>query len=305
MELMHHYSTSTSLTLSLLEHMDIQQIWQQQIPHEAQAHAFLLHGILGFTALHLSHLHGPNDRDYHMIACHHHIRASKTFQVAVANVNVENCTAVFTFSLIMAMFQFDLSFTPGLLQPGEHFESLIGALSALRGSWCLTMHYRPLIEQGSLGVLLTRPRNLVIGTLDPETADVLDNLEAINQSTTDTKEAKATYSEVIRKLHHWYSLVSPAPSTWAHIVQWPATLSPEYFTFLQQKRPMALIILAHWCVPVHRAPYRWFVEGWAKRAVLVIAHSLDGAYIPAMMWPLSQIGLDAELFDKLHPQWGF
>lgn len=73
----------------------------------------------------------------------------------------------------------------------------MGALSALRSSWRLTMHYRLLIEQGSMGVVLTRLRNLVAGTLHPETEDILDNLEAINQSTADTKEAKARYSETI------------------------------------------------------------------------------------------------------------
>lgn len=51
MELMYHYSTSTSLTLSLLEHTDIQQIWKQQIQHEAQAHAFLLVVFLGSLPL--------------------------------------------------------------------------------------------------------------------------------------------------------------------------------------------------------------------------------------------------------------
>ena len=292
---MHHFSTSTSLKPSLLEITHIEQVWQQKIPYEAQAHTFLLHGILAFAALHLSHLHGPNERDYHMIASQQRAKASKVFQVAVSNVNVGNCTAICAFSLIMAMCQFDLFSTSGLLRPSEQFESLLDALAALRGAWYLAMHYRPLIEQGPLGILLTHPRNLVKGVLDPETSRVLDNLEWTNQRTTDTKETKAIYSEAIRNLHQWYGLVSIAPRTWAHIIKWPATLSSEYFTFLRQKRSMALVILAHWCVPVHRAPYRWFVEGWAKRAVWVIAQSMDSAYHPVMEWPLSQVGLSPRI----------
>jgi hypothetical protein len=293
---MHHYSTATSLTSSLLEHTDIQQIWQQRIPLDAQAHPFLLHGILGFAALHMSQLHGSNDRDYHLIACQQHARAIEAFSVAVSNVTSENCTAIFAFSLIVAMCQFDRSRASGPLRPSEQVEIILDALSALRGSWYLIMQYRPLMEQGSLGVLITRPRNLVKGILDPETSNVLHHLESINQSTTDTEAAKATYSEAIRKLYDWYSLVSPNPRTWAHVIQWALTLSSEYFMLLKQKQPMALTILAHWCVPVHRAPYRWFLEGWAKRAVWVIAHSLDGAFFLAMEWPLTQVGIDAEAF---------
>jgi hypothetical protein len=297
-DLMHHYFVSTSLTSSLLEDKDMQQIWQQKVPLETQAHAFLLHGIIGFAALHLSHLHGPNDRDYQLIACQQHAKAIKAFQVSVINVNSENCAAVLAFSLIMAMRQFDMSFTSGLLQAGEQFERILDALSALRGAWYLVMHYRPLMEQGPLGILLTRPRNLVKGVIDPETSNVLGSLESINQSTADTEETKAIYSDVIQKLYHWYSLVSPNPRTWAHIIKWPSELPPEYFTFLQQKRPMALTILAHWCVPLHRAPYRWFVEGWAKQAVQVMAHLVDGAYVPAMIWPLQQVGLNTELLQR-------
>lgn len=289
-ELIHHFATSTSLKPSLLEVPRIEQVWQHEVPHEAQAHDFLLHGILGFAALHLSYLHGPNDKEYHMIACQQHAKASEVFQVAVSNVNVENCTAVCTFSLIMAMCQFHVSFNSGLLRVGEQFNSLLNALIALRGAWHLTMQYRSLVEQGPLGILLTHPRNLVKSVLDPATSRALENLESINQSTTDTKHAKAICSEAIRKLRYWYSLVSLAPRTWAHVIQWAATLSPEFFSFLRQRRSMALVILAYWCVPFHRAPYRWFVEGWAKRAVWVIANSVDGAYNPVMEWPLYQVG---------------
>ena len=289
-ELTHHFATSTSLKPSLLEVPRMEKIWQHEIPHEAQAHDFLLHGILGFAALHLSHLHGPNHKEYHMIACQQHAKASDVFQVAVSNVNVENCTAVCTFSLIMAMCQFDASFNSGLLKVSEQFDSLLNALMALRGAFHLTMQNRSLVEQGPLGILLTHPRNLVESVLDPETSRVLENLESINQSTTDTKEAKGICSEAIRKLQHWYSLVSLAPRTWAHVIQWAASISSEFFSFLRQRRSMALVILAHWCIPFHHAPYRWFVEGWAKRAVWVIANSVDVAYNAVMEWPLRQVG---------------
>ena len=33
---------------------------------------------------------------------------------------------------------------------------------------------------------------------------------------------------------------------------------------------MALAIFARWLVPVHRASYRWFMDGWAERAVNII-----------------------------------
>ena len=294
-ELMQHFSTSTSLAPWLLEGADVQQIWQQKVAHEAQAHDFLLQGIFGFVAFHRSCLHGPKDRDYHAAALRYHAKASKTFQAAVADVNGENCTAVFTFSLLMAMCQFHVSVTSSLLSPTDQFESLLSALVALRGSWYLLMHFRSLIKQGPFGTLLQRPRGFVQNILDPETSEVLQGLEVLNQSDVYTMKEKDICSEVIRSLAHWYSLVTPAPRTWAHIVQWPAIFWQEYFALLKRKQSMALVIFAHWCVPVHRAPYRWYANGWAKRAVYVIADLLGVDYTRALTWPLHQVGLDAEI----------
>ena len=52
---------------------------------------------------------------------------------------------------------------------------------------------------------------------------------------------------------------------------------------------MALAIFARWLVPVHRASYRWFMDGWAERAVNIIVRSLEPKWRGAVVWPLRQI----------------
>ena len=271
--------------------MDFHQIWQRKVPQEAQAHDFLLHGLLSFAALHLSHLHGSSGGRYRMLADQERTKALESFQVAVSNVGPENCTAIFVFSLIVTMCQFALAFSSSTLQPDEQLECMLGALRALRGSFILTTQYWTLIEQGPLYGLLSRPRASTARILNPETADVLDNLDILNQSISDTEEVRRICFEAIQDLRQWYSLVSCSPQTWAHIVRWPATLSQEFFSLLEQRKQVALIILAHWCIPMHHAPYRWFVEDWARRAVQAITQLVDPVYSMAMAWPLSQVGL--------------
>lgn len=51
-----------------------------------------------------------------------------------------------------------------------------------------------------------------------------------------------------------YTLVEPYPKTYIKLIQWPGALDQSFFTLLSQHHPAAVVIFAHWCVPLHNAP---------------------------------------------------
>jgi hypothetical protein len=102
LELLHFYTTATSLALS--NRPELQQIWQQVVPRIAFTHPFLLHVILAFSALHLARSEPERKALLYTETSAHHDIGLRMFRIAMANITPENCDACFAFSSIIAAY---------------------------------------------------------------------------------------------------------------------------------------------------------------------------------------------------------
>jgi hypothetical protein len=111
--LMSHYVAVTSVTLPFFS--DRGWVWQSALPYYAEGNAYLRHSLLALSALHISHLSPNNPRESYVAACAHQLRASSLFRKTVLEVNEHNCSEVFAFVVIVAIFHFYVSLQAGLL----------------------------------------------------------------------------------------------------------------------------------------------------------------------------------------------
>jgi hypothetical protein len=73
---------------------------------------------------------------------------------------------------------------------------------------------------------------------------------------------------------------------------WPIQNSVEYVELLSNWHPGALILLAHYCIVLHRVGTRsWYLGGRAASVLSTIVQRLDLTWHRYIEWPLSEVGL--------------
>lgn len=102
LELMHHFCTYTSVTMS--HHDGVRHIWKKTIPVEAYDHHYVMHGILSLASLHKAYLL-PGKRDEYLTrAAYHHNMGQQNFRALLPNVMEDNWRPIFCFSLIIVAY---------------------------------------------------------------------------------------------------------------------------------------------------------------------------------------------------------
>ena len=108
LELMHHYSTSTYLTLAGHDAM-MQEAWRVQVPIEAYSNPYLMHSLLALAALHRNSLPRAGESQCSLeSAISHYNSALASSKPVLKNVNADNCTSLFVFSAVTAMIAYAL-----------------------------------------------------------------------------------------------------------------------------------------------------------------------------------------------------
>jgi hypothetical protein len=82
-----------------------------------------------------------------------------------------------------------------------------------------------------------------------------------------------------------------AYSLWVATYTWPVQVTQEYLDLLKDRDPVALILLAHYCILLLPLEGNWYMSGYSKRLLTRIYNQLDEEWRPWLRWPLEEIGL--------------
>ncbi|RFU30701.1 hypothetical protein B7463_g5672, partial [Scytalidium lignicola] len=268
---------------------DTRWTWETEVPQQAGFHPFLLQGLVAVSALHLGSLKSPNSETYYSTAYKSYRNATVLFRTAVSDINKDNCIAVLAFSLLVSVFQFGISNAPGSKLATGTPLSYLDVVLALRGAWSLISQLHLYLSQSKVQGLFTQRRNFGCLELPEETQYALDSLRLLNQSASATMGSGLACSEAINMLGLWFSATSASPSTWLHLVWWPSRVPDAYISLIKANEPVALIILCHWCVGIHRAAPRWFLSGWAAQTFATVKRLLGDDWEYALQWPSREI----------------
>lgn len=289
LELMHHYITNTSLTLQ--EAGDTSRRWDVTVPSEALSHDFLMHALLGVSALHIVRLRGlsGSTSQYLRLAQVHHHHAFTLFRSTFTRITPENCTAALAFSSLALIFSSGVALISDGIPYHSEIDTYIALLKSFRGFWSLFVAVRSRIADGPMGRFPPLRMLRVDESMDEmanAAAEAVRLLLDLNSACVESERDKAVYHGAILQIQGSLHRSSALPR-----MLWPVFISDAYVAHLEQKRPMALVILAHSCVLAKYAPYRWFLHDWIIRITIAIEKTIGPAWEQAMRWPLDEWGL--------------
>ncbi|KAK0224818.1 hypothetical protein EDD85DRAFT_857310 [Armillaria nabsnona] len=287
LELIHHFATTTSHTLSFDPFAA--SAWKTVVPKLAFApeNRFLLYAILAVSALHVYYTDPTADR-YAAAASTYHWQAKKELHRARVDGR-EDAGAVFSTLALLAKYQFATS--------------SIVSLSA--SDWNITIHnitcevarVCPQLREGVLRPVLDVMAPTIVSTPQEEPfSSSLSTLLSITHSLPDIEELHdvsvyIAYKESIRILE--MSWRAPYQS-WSASGLWWAMAPNRFFRLLAEGKPRALIILAHYCVMMKRVaqdgPW-WAKKQWGIEAVRILS-GLDQRWTPSLGWLSSQLDED-------------
>lgn len=289
LELMHHYSTSASYTL--FPDPDASALWRTVIPQMAfdPRNQYLLQAILAFSALHIRHEDTTSPR-YAEIATEYYNQATISLRVADAG-GTADINAVLVAQALIAHYEFAIS--PAVFPyPGDWYATI----HQIR---CNILKDRTEIQDSDMQSLLA----IMAPPLIPTSLKVPfpSTLSSILNSGPDIEElddalVHTAYEESIYFLElSWRASFNRCIGLWWYM------MSDTFCHLLEQARPRALIILAHYCIMMKHVaqdgPW-WAKKQWGNEAVKIIS-TLDAQWAPWLGWLLNQLdpGQGSHLFD--------
>lgn len=73
---------------------------------------------------------------------------------------------------------------------------------------------------------------------------------------------------------------------------WPVSLTQEFVGLLQDQKPEAMVLFAHWAILFHRLRDLWFCDGLARPIVMAAAAVLGKERLNWIEWPIKEVGLE-------------
>jgi hypothetical protein len=301
-----HFKTSTYLDLAHNE--ETEKLWGTIVPQLALKHPFITHGILACSALHLAHLNPSQKQEYHFIAARHQNEALPAFRVAITNPNESNCNALLAFSqlLIIHSFASEEQDEDLLLVGGSHESGSPDWMNVVRGSCVIFKDVMQYIESGPFKPLVieTRSVNRLSGEEgEPDSPELTERIRRLGlllnipfnpSDNSELANILRTFGSTLLKLSRAFRKADEANlvfTIWTAVYLWPAQLSQEYLDILRQRHPVALILLAHYCILLEPLESHWYMNGFRKRLMSRIYRQVDPEWWPWLKWPMEEVGL--------------
>jgi hypothetical protein len=309
LELMHHYSVATSLTLPRAQ--DELHVWQVQVPKLAYKYPFLVHQILAVAAFHQAYLH-PDQRSEHSLhASQHQNRSIEGMRGHLAAITSENCHALFMASSLLLVGAFasfanirpnDSPLIEGQRPPT--IEDMIDVFILDRGVASVLQSSEECIQAGYFKDLFHFQTHNKNNAFMPRLAEELRNLSAAikggEQQQQPAGDVDNNNSMVvalvdleIRKLIDAIekAVVTTDDAEMRVTTYWPITIAEDYIQLVRQRNEIALLVIMYYCCIMYRAESKtWFVKGWGVSVATDVERLISRRWRDVIKWPLEQMG---------------
>lgn len=272
-----------------------------QAPTLGFTYPFVLHLVYEFAALDFARLQPPESRQkYHSLAAHYSTLGLNGVTAMLSRLDAENCHAVYTAAVFACINAFARGPRPGeyllfsehgppqwlpLLRGVRTIVEMIGIEKVARG------------PQGDRPVdpspMATEPAASAWKLARVEWIDHFDSLRAFVQTSSGPDAAmntKALYQlrMCFEAIHGGVDGGYQGNADHQNLFRWTYQLEEEFAALLQERRPVSLIILAHFALLLKNFEIIWFLQGWADHIMNGIQKFLDDHYQGWLKWPMEQ-----------------
>ncbi|EED19544.1 conserved hypothetical protein [Talaromyces stipitatus ATCC 10500] len=283
LELMMHWCNSAYKLLTRNE--TTAQIWRELVPQEAFSHRFLLWGILSVSALHLSCFKAKEHQSMYLKhAAFHQTRGLTLFREALQAVGPWNAKAMFAFASLVTVYAFGSSYSQESADP---IQDLYQVLVLIRGTSEIVSRFSQTLLESDFAPLLrvSEQRN----EISADTKAALTRLRTLNSSLQEGPESHKVHRKAIEDLEEMFSMSTAGVASITASGRWAVRLPPLFLEYLQERRNLTLVILAHYCVLLHHLRQHWCIAPWAARVSEAIWNVLDDRGRESIQWAMDQI----------------
>lgn len=297
---MHHFTASTSTTLSVAEAQRI--AWQIDIPAIAYDAQYLMDAILAVSALHLRSIY-PDDKS--LVRASHGYMASALQQYSSllnGGLSEFNAEALFSTSALIA-FQASASRRfdddqkeGGYVLPLAWFHSFQGVKTVVIASWQWLRKSEkifPIINgQPALALDLDPSRTSFFAPL----LDGMDEQIERDFPLYMQEETKRAYKHSVAFLN--WAHMNPERS---RILGFAATVSRRFVELIGQQDARSLVIMSCFFALTKVVDDVWWLQGVARREIMGIFSLLPQEWWSKMEWPLRIANCEGVLSEEV---WG-
>ncbi|KAK5171360.1 uncharacterized protein LTR77_004504 [Saxophila tyrrhenica] len=292
LELMHHFMLHTGFVLT--EHHDMEyilDIWRVELPKVAFQFEYVMHSLLGFSALHKAYVEPENAQRLRESAVDHLDKALVLYRSEPSPATAENANAKFVFTWIVALFAYAI---PPSLPPIDAIVELfmlvkgIDAILSETWFWVSQGPFAPILNRGFQEAVPTALESFAV----PEGIDFgLNHLDYMIGVDAMLPDDRRTCALILTELKGIYNTMHPAQNSCsvASILCFPKQDSGSFAQLVKQRLPQALIILAYYCVMLDILDPRWWIHGWSKRVLQDVLGSLDEQWRHWIEWPVQTV----------------
>lgn len=292
LELLHHFNISTSYTLA--NDSGLQTCFRINVPQIGFSYPFVLDGILALASLHLSRFKRGDKRAYYVAeAQHHYESALRVASSLMPNISEETCPALYIFAVFCCHITLGLGPRPGdFLLFGE--EGLAEWLVMFRGMKSIVATCREPLRSSDLAPMFQLQNRHV--DQPPSNNEHLQTLREMILSSASEDPDLQLYLTALGILARSFPstttipAIRPAQPSPQVVFAWLYRVSDEFVLTLQQRRPIPLVILAHFCVLFNSLSSFWWTKDWVDHLMREIYGSLQKEYRLWMKWPMEEIG---------------
>ncbi|KAJ5675693.1 hypothetical protein N7462_008590 [Penicillium macrosclerotiorum] len=269
---------------------ETRKVWEISVLQEALRSPFLMHGILALSALHLSHLH-QDDRqtEWLNIAIAHKSSALSKFSGQLKSITELNAKAMMSFAGLAVAFSFASALNCFNPEDGPSLGALTDVFVLSRGvqivfnqagDFLRESNFAPLFNIASPDIVI--PDHVILAF------DLLSNLN--NQCKKHSPEnVSSAYGLAIQRLRELASFSYAEPTSLTLAAGWAIRCPADYLDELKARKPLALVVLAHYCALLHLARENWCVGPWGRVVLEEIQTILDGGWQIHIEWALNQV----------------
>lgn len=298
---------------------DLREMWRTSIPKIALKQRFLMHSIFAVTALHIAHsLSSPLSfqsasdlslqdlslrSSYIDRGIHHHTIALRSYTSNLNSITSSNSASLFACAALVAIFSLNLAVTRPHSDSTGPIDEISRIFMLLRGvrlvlgetwDWVRESEIAPFFEGREVDVTIELTGDVAeaVGLLEEWNGRTLPSLSS---SPEEEEKDRQTYTRAIHGLKECFTLCLSDHRDDGMVLSWPITVGPEYIALLAARKPMALVILAHYAVVLEEIRDSWWVMGWGRQLIREVEGVLEGEWKGLVEWPLRRIGASAEM----------
>ncbi|CAK7200205.1 hypothetical protein SEUCBS139899_002896 [Sporothrix eucalyptigena] len=321
LELLHNYCTLTSYTLS--SDPILRNVWRINVPQEGFKYEFVLRSVFALSALHMASYttDAPEKQRYLQMARAEHGVALRDIATALSQASADNCSALHVSAAMTFMYAWAAPRQPGDIflvapsTPGSSEKAVVADwVFLMRGTRSITEMWSEKLLEGPFGIVLRMGAESMGGDrhhgakvasaawqATPEHTQ-LAHLRTIicKAAAADESEDVNVYERSLLSLERSFcysyghgTSIGTASATSAQtssVYYWLYCMEDEFVDLIVQRRPLALVMFAHFCVLLRLLSACWWMQGWSTHLMQEIWDLLDGDHRQWIRWPIEELG---------------